>query len=320
MLIAVLVGMVAVLLAGAWTAGFLAPRDDATLARLFYPWAAGPLVRNMLLAVAINLGTAVLVGIVVQYWSGKKVDILSPGQLVAISCVASAGTLAWLLIGLKSYVPGGFWRLGLIWQGVGITLKTAGGLWLFTMPLVMLISMASDWVYKWFDYQHESAHELLTAMDQAGGWLTRLGVLVAAVVLAPLAEELLFRGHLQTLLRRWLTPAVSLPGVAPMPAPPASIGPYVVPAVLPFAKVLTELPSGFSPAVARPFWPSAVSVVVTSGLFMAVHPLWSWPPIFVLALILGFAYERRGNLWVCVLLHAMFNATQTMLFLLPMGK
>ena len=38
------------------------------------------------------------------------------------------------------------------------------------------------------------------------------------------------------------------------------------------------------------------------------HGIWSiWLPIFTLSLCLGYMYERTGNLWVTVLMHAMFN-------------
>ena len=39
------------------------------------------------------------------------------------------------------------------------------------------------------------------------------------------------------------------------------------------------------------------------------------PPLFVLAVGLGYVYERSGNLWMTVVAHALFNATQMALFL-----
>ena len=78
------------------------------------------------------------------------------------------------------------------------------------------------------------------------------------MIVAPLFEEFLFRGHLQTLLSR-----------------------------------VTRMP-----------W---VSVIVTSILFALVHHWSIWLPIFVLSIGFGYVYERTGNLWVTVLMHAMFN-------------
>ena len=46
-----------------------------------------------------------------------------------------------------------------------------------------------------------------------------------------------------------------------------------------------------------------------------MHPSWTWPLIFLLALALGYAYERTANLWVSITMHLVFNTTQTVLFL-----
>jgi len=56
-----------------------------------------------------------------------------------------------------------------------------------------------------------------------------------------------------------------------------------------------------------------LALVIAAALFASQHPMWSWPAIFVLALCLGYAYERTGNLWTCILMHAMFNGTELML-------
>jgi membrane protease YdiL (CAAX protease family) len=56
--------------------------------------------------------------------------------------------------------------------------------------------------------------------------------------------------------------------------------------------------------------------LLTAALFAGVHPLWTVPPIFCLAVCLGFAYERTGNLWVPVVMHSTFNGLMTAYFLL----
>ncbi|MEM1012585.1 MAG: CPBP family intramembrane glutamic endopeptidase [Planctomycetota bacterium] len=59
-----------------------------------------------------------------------------------------------------------------------------------------------------------------------------------------------------------------------------------------------------------------IGIVVTSLLFAVIHPPFSWPAIFVLSLFLGWLYERRGNLWTPVMVHAGFNALSTGIALL----
>jgi membrane protease YdiL (CAAX protease family) len=69
------------------------------------------------------------------------------------------------------------------------------------------------------------------------------------------------------------------------------------------------------PSRQPPVWSRWLSVILTSTLFSLVHPAWSIPPIFVLSLCLGYAYERTGNVWTTVTMHAVFNGVNTALFL-----
>jgi len=90
---------------------------------------------------------------------------------------------------------------------------------------------------------------------------TPAGILVAflvAVVLAPLAEEVLFRGVLLSALSRR--------------------------------------------------WGTAVAVFGSSAVFSAMHvsPI-AVPPIFVLALVLGWLFVRTRSLTVCIVAHSVFN-------------
>jgi len=84
-------------------------------------------------------------------------------------------------------------------------------------------------------------------------------LVVVAVVVAPVVEEVLFRGLFQTTIRSY---------------------------------------------VQRP-WPA---IVLTAMLFAAIHEDQShWPSLFVLALGLGYAYEKSGSLLRPIFMHAMFN-------------
>jgi membrane protease YdiL (CAAX protease family) len=59
-----------------------------------------------------------------------------------------------------------------------------------------------------------------------------------------------------------------------------------------------------------------IAIVIASLAFTAVHgALWLAPPIFILSLALGYAYDRTGNLWVPIAVHAAFNATSLAMFL-----
>jgi membrane protease YdiL (CAAX protease family) len=84
-------------------------------------------------------------------------------------------------------------------------------------------------------------------------------VIIGAVVIAPVLEELLFRGLFQTTLRSY-----------------------------------SERP-----------W---LSIFVTSLIFASVHEnVTHWPALFVLAVGMGYAYEKSGSLWRPIFMHALFN-------------
>jgi len=76
----------------------------------------------------------------------------------------------------------------------------------------------------------------------------------------------------------------------------------------------------FAEKVQKSKAPAMLSILITSMFFASVHPVWSFPIIFLLALALGYAYERTGNLWVSITMHAMFNTISTVLFLLGAGS
>jgi membrane protease YdiL (CAAX protease family) len=97
---------------------------------------------------------------------------------------------------------------------------------------------------------------------------------LAAVIVAPLFEELLFRAHLQSGL------------------------------VSAFRKQL-------GPRTAR--W---LAIVLASLAFASIHEWWTQPIIFVLSVCIGWVYERTGNLWSAIVLHATFNGSTTLLFTL----
>ena len=66
-------------------------------------------------------------------------------------------------------------------------------------------------------------------------------------------------------------------------------------------------------------WPGArarwAAILISSFLFALLHQPWMIQlPIFLLALALGYLYERTGNLWSCIFMHMFFNAAQFALF------
>jgi membrane protease YdiL (CAAX protease family) len=102
-------------------------------------------------------------------------------------------------------------------------------------------------------------HEALELITQSPAVSLQVLMVVLAVVIAPLVEEVLFRGLLQTTIRSY---------------------------------------------IGRP-WPA---IALASIVFASVHGNPShWPALFVLALGLGYSYEKSSSLFRPIFMHALFN-------------
>jgi membrane protease YdiL (CAAX protease family) len=231
------------------------------------------------------------------------------------------------------------------------------------VPLLFGLMVLIDWTYRWLNYEHPEEHELLHALGETrDDPLAVMSLIVGAAIVAPLFEELLFRAHLQTVLRRlfaWGAREVFGVGTPVTQEDPAgeaagatrdlSAGPAVVmgeaaatgvTGSVPRAQVepamgaeaeVTGAEAGSAPVVLYasvaptgdlrfPVWTTWAAILVTSALFASVHAMWTWPPIFVLSLCLGYAYERSNNVWVPILIHAAFNTVSTLMFLAGMSN
>ena len=318
------------------------------------------------LVVVLGVGLFVWFGTQVAYGTYKQTELLrtegpaarfdatnlGPADYAFLATVPTAAAFVAMLVG-NAAIGGGTWgRLGFaLGQLAPGFLRGAAG-FLIVMPLMAGVSVLLELLYRRVGFQHPEAHELLEILDDSADPAVQWLIIGGAVVVAPLFEELVFRGHLQTLLRRglWRLGAPRQPGPPGLPQPG---GPYAlpgtppVPAHGPVALPALSPPGGMAAPVAlvpaemfaapvpplhpppqplpysdpatplaRPAaWPAWGAIVLTSVAFSMVHAMWTWPLIFALSICLGYAYERTGNLWVTVALHALFNGFQTFLFL-----
>jgi membrane protease YdiL (CAAX protease family) len=228
---------------------------------------------------------------------------MTPGQLALASSVPPLIAFAFMVIANRTIRVNGLVELGLTKERLarGVIAGLVGSL--IAVPLVFLASMVTEFVWQSLHYSHPGEHELLKVLGESGSPLLGVVLVMSAVAVAPLFEEMLFRGHLQTLLTyAWVRlgrrPVVSVE----TPVIPLEAG-FAAPPV-------AEVPRS-EPAV----WMRWASVILTATLFSLVHPLWMRPPILVLAVCLGYAYERTGNLWTTITMHAVFNGVNTVLFM-----
>ena len=173
------------------------------------------------------------------------------------------------------------WRVGMLPDGI-----KALGLWplpswrdgefalygvLLAVPMTMGLSVVVTGIGERYfnEIPPQVGHDILKALQESESWFTTLGLLLSAVVIAPLLEELIFRGLVQSALlailgsaRRWLIILIA----------------------------------------------AVVFVLIHSGLPWQVRP-----SLFLLGVVLGWAYERTGRLWTSILIHAGFNGVNAAL-------
>jgi len=118
----------------------------------------------------------------------------------------SAASVVWAAAGL--IVAGATFRRGIV-RGLGLS----GRRWLYdsargvlgylaVLPVCVGLNLAMVFLFSVLEIQPEY-HPVLKHLGELSlGW--RLVAIVSVVVFAPLAEEVFFRGLLQSLLRRWL--------------------------------------------------------------------------------------------------------------------
>ena len=186
------------------------------------------------------------------------------------------------------------------------------------MPLMSGASIVLEWLYQSVGFKHPTEHELLTVLGKSTDPLARWLIIGGATLLAPVFEEFLFRGHLQTILARAFTPRPRRLldfTVMPPEAIAATAGNAALATPPPVFLTVTPPAPEPPPLVVPPPGARWLAIVVTSLLFAVLHPGWTWPLIFLLSITLGYAYERTANLWVPVTMHLIFNTLQTTLFL-----
>lgn len=122
---------------------------------------------------------------------GVLLDTAVKAALVVALCVG---------LSLRGLNPGAL--LGLHRLGFGGVLLAGAGLLLAAMPIVYATSFAAEWLTGGADRHgpEEAIRLLLAARDPA----SRLAMVGAAVVVAPVFEEFLFRGYLYGVMRRYL--------------------------------------------------------------------------------------------------------------------
>lgn len=242
--------------------------------------------------------------IYMQATPGVNPEELTPGDIVELSFWCQLAILAILPITLKRWGRGDWGELGLALEHPGDDLRQAFKMFVLVTPLTTAVFLVAVQVFGL------NAHPLEEALRDWSPGRIVIGIL-AGVVLAPLTEELVYRGVLLPMFHRFLmarieTGLLERLGTAGDEARgldgegegndrgDAGDGGRFVPAVR------EEEAERFA------FWHANIT---SSIIFAGLHlPQWPAPiPIMILSLALGYLYRRTGSLLAPIALHAMFN-------------
>ncbi len=240
-------------------------------------------------------------------------DMASPAiqqRQLAAGMLATGLVFVAVALGCALFRRDGLRRLGLTGDGIlpGIVSGILG--LIIILPWLFWLMLLLDYLRRSFYPTAPVQHEIFQLWQQRGtGRGFEFLAVFSAVVLAPLAEEALFRGLLQSALAYLFRG-----GQKRLAPPPQSLSqPLTWPLVLSYA---TPPPRARDPETV-PRW---AAIIVASLLFALMHRPWLiTPPIFCLSLGLGYVYERTGNLWSSIFMHVFFNAFQFGLFLVMLG-
>jgi Type II CAAX prenyl endopeptidase Rce1-like len=194
--------------------------------------------------------------------------------------------------------------------------------------LLLAIQFGSVWLW-----ETNEVHPLFKMVrDELSPGVPQLAILLA-VIIAPLCEEVLFRGIIQT----WVVSRFNRLGLesAPAPAERSAIAEFQALPEVSLSHAQADAPEAATdqcrnsvgtPSEPPPDAPSAplerrpsslAAIITISLIFAALHwPQWPAPiSIFVLSVTIGYIYQRTGSLIAAVCMHAMFNGLSTLILI-----
>ncbi len=248
----------------------------------------------------------------------EEVQALTRTQLLT-NVLAFPPQVASILLLLRPLTGVRLEQIGLTFRRLGWNCLWGAAGWLILTPICLVVYCGVILLYGSAAASNVEAHPFVQMAQQGLTPLEWFLLIFTATVAAPVMEEVLFRGALQSWLeeRTWAPHAAM--GLAFLTAA-ATKGNDVVNAwpqgglqlLLHLTPILFIL--GLSVAYLV-VWrlrsgPAAPAIFAASALFAAVHSF-AWPepvPLFVLALGLGWLAFRTRSLVGPIVLHSLFNA------------
>jgi membrane protease YdiL (CAAX protease family) len=302
------------------------------------PWGAG----SVLAAIVVWYGTTNLVGVGYSLANPGKVarakadgGSIPPADLMLLTALYNGATLILVPITLAATAGARRRDYGLVGPGLGRQASWGVLGYPILAPMVFGMMILAITIWK------PTSHPLQEAIQRNLSPVMAMVMVLAGVVLAPFAEELIFRG----LLLGWLT-RIAL-GAGAIARRPSTIDESREAPADPFADLInheTDAETEHNPYLAptaaiavapdlegddQPgkvdatgrFVPLLLANVAVSIVFASLHgAVWPTPiPIFFLSIGLGLLYQRTGSLVAPIALHMTFNGISTLIMFLTVG-
>ncbi len=232
---------------------------------------------------------------------------ITPAHLAAQS-ITNVLTVVVVIVLLRSWSGASWEDLGLSLAKLGNDLQLGGLTFLaVVLPVYAMQAVLSHWI--------SGQHPVVELVTKNRGPEVLVLTALTTVVVAPLAEEFLFR----VLLQGWLEALWSqrreliepLSGTVLDQPQPGSVDDVILPSgdENPYATSRAEIEvnhgEGARPTVRPSIWP-----VVISALIFALMHLGNGPdpiPLFFLAMALGYVYQRTHRIWPGLVVHFCLN-------------
>jgi membrane protease YdiL (CAAX protease family) len=165
-------------------------------------------------------------------------------------------------------------------------------------PLILAAVTVTIFFVKLFsgqEYQMQQ-HQQLELITEYPQLPLRIMIVFVAVVIAPLLEEMMFRGFVQTTIRSILD--------------------------LRFSHSDCRFETGNQqPTIGNRQSTTAWPAIAASSVFFAIMHAdpGHWPALFVLGVCLGYSYEKSGSLFRPIFIHLFFNASSVAIALYQAG-
>jgi len=163
---------------------------------------------------------------------------------------------------------------------------------LATWPLMMAAITMTIFIAEkiWGAEYQMQQHQQLEMITEYTQLPLRIMIVFVAVVIAPLLEEMLFRGFFQTTIRSILDLRFSAS---------SSLG-------MKTELLHPERSRRVGNRQSKSVWPA---IAASSAFFAIMHEEpGHWPALFVLGVCLGYSYEKSGSLLRPIFIHLFFNA------------